>query len=380
MPAAPIRRLWINGFLGYVSFGSMIQVMPDYVWSRFAGSAVAVGAAVTIGFLATMIARPIAGRLVDVRGARGIVMAGSAVSAVGGIAHLLAPNYPSLIAARLLLGLGEGALFTASIGWVLSDAPSDKRGKIAGRFGLSMWGGLTTGPIIGAVLKESAGFEAVWLMASILPVVGLVLAATTPRQTGKVAVDPARPRWFPIAARLPAASYLLSSIGYGVVAACLVPRLTALGLPERNLALAVFGAAFLVARFFGSPLVDRIGPRRMLGIALLIEASGLIGLGIASGATSVLGMTVLAGVGISLIYPCYIALVTNAASASERTTALGIVISAWDLGAAIGGPLGGFLAAHNYAEGFFAAGLCALLSMAVILAQPQRGTKSNESG
>ncbi|MBW8760953.1 MAG: MFS transporter, partial [Burkholderiales bacterium] len=275
---APVLRLWLNAFAGYVCIGSMIQVMPAYVQARFTVSPYAVGVAVTVGFLATMIARPIAGRLVDARGARGIVMAGTIGAALGGVAHLLAPNYFCLILARLMLGLGEGALFTASIGWVLSGATNKRSGGIAGRFGLSMWGGLTVGPIIGAALDAIFGFRAVWLMASVLPVAGLILVATT---SGGEAVRDVRPApsrsWFPAAARGPSGSYVFSSIGYGVIASCLVPRMTTLDLPERNFALAVFGVAFLGARFLASPLVDHLGPRRMLIAALVVEIVGLLG-------------------------------------------------------------------------------------------------------
>ena len=371
---APFRLLWVAAFLGYVGIGATIQVMPAYVEDRFAGSAFAAGLAVTVGFLATMLARPIAGRLADGGGPRRIVLAGALIAAFGGLGHLAAPSLPWLVVARLLLGLGEGALFTASIGWVLATTPMRSRGSIAGRFGLSMWSGLTIGPILGAALLGTAGFQAVWLTAALLPGFGFMIVslARPPQRPASARRTEAR-AWLPRAAWRPGLSYLFASIGYGVVASSLVPRFAGLALPGQNIALAAFGVAFLVTRFAGSPLVDRFGAAAVLPIALVIQAAGLAGLALVGSETTALAMTVVAGIGIALIYPCYIALVTDSAEAGERTAALGLVISAWDLGVAIGGPLGGLLSARSYAGAFLVAGLAALVALAILQARRRSG-------
>lgn len=366
---APVRILWLACFLGYVAIGATIQVMPFYVQARFAAGALEAGLAVTVGSLATMVARPLAGRWADARGGRAMVMLGAILAAIGGAGHLLAPDLGWLVAARLALGAGEGALFTAAIGWVLAAAPAHRRGRIAGRFGLSMWGGMTGGPVLGALLLHVGGFTAVWMAASLLPALGFVALLGTGRAAPAPAGDQARRAWLPRAAWRPGASYAFASIGYGVVAACLVPRFTALGLPGRDVALAVFGIAFLATRFVGSAAVDRFGPPRVLACALLGEAAGLAALALAGRAATALAATALAGAGIALIYPCYVAIVTGAAAPREKTTALGAVISAWDLGAAVGGPLGGALAGNSYTGAFLAASAACLIA---VLIAPRR--------
>jgi MFS family permease len=370
---APYRRLWLACFLGYIAIGATIQVMPEYVHTRMGAGDFAAGLAVTIGSLATMLSRPIAGRITDRQGGRGVALVGAVLSALGGLGHLLAPNLPCLVAARLLLGAGEGALFTAAIGWVLASTPADRHGRIAGHFGLSMWGGLTGGPILGAALLAGAGFRTVWIAAGLLPLIGLALAGST-RGAGRAVTPATRQRraWLPRAAWRPSLSYIFASIGYGVIAACLVPRFAALGLAGKDIALAVFGIAFLVTRFLGSPLVDRFGAARMLVVALLIEAAGLGGQALADTTTASLLMTAVTGIGIAVIYPCYVALVTRAADPGERTAALGVMISAWDLGVAAGGPIGGLVAGEHYAAPFATAAAAALAALVLFVVRPAR--------
>ena len=50
----------------------------------------------------------------------------------------------------------------------------------------------------------------------------------------------------------------LASFGYGTLNAFLVLRFEAAHFGGAGLALGVFGAAFLLARLFGSPLIDRL--------------------------------------------------------------------------------------------------------------------------
>jgi MFS family permease len=149
--------------------------------------------------------------------------------------------------------------------------------------------------------------------------------------------------------------------------------MAALNLPRNDIALAVFGSAFLTARFLGSPLVDRFGPSIMLTGSLLVEAFGLGGLALANSTAGSLLMTAVAGSGLAVIYPCYVALVTEAADASERTTALGVVISAWDLGVAVGGPMAGLLAAYNYSVAFIAAAGASIVAVFIHRASNGRG-------
>jgi MFS family permease len=363
----PYWPLWIACLLGYAAMGATIQVMPAYAHGHLGANAFSAGLAVTIGSLAAMLARPLAGRLADQRGPRGVVLAGSALGVAGGLGHLLAMDLPTLIAARLLLGAGEGALFTAAIAWVLTDVEPARRGRIAGQFGASMWLGLAGGPVLGATVLWTMGFQGVWMIAGVLPAIAwLLVAKTLPSPRADAMPDRAPRALVPRAAWLPGASNIAAGISYGTIAAFLVPRFESLHLPGQQMALAVFGLSFITCRLVGSAWVDRFGARRVLWVSFLIEAIGLGGLAVNVTTSLAFQCVILAGAGLSLLYPCLAALVSDAAPGRERATALGAVTSAWDLGVAAGGPLGGLVATGTHAQPFVvgaAAALCAILPL-----------------
>jgi MFS family permease len=371
--AVPYWRLWSACFLGFGAIGMTIQVMPAYAHERFGANAIVAGLAVTIGSLATMFSRPVSGRFADQSGGRRVAMAGAILGLIGGIGHVVATNLSVLVLARLFLGAGEGALFTGSVGWILAHTAQSQRGKVAGHFGLAMWMGLASGPMLATALMAIGSYRDVWIAASIIPMLSWVLVALT-QPEGRVPSGLANIRraLFPRAAWVPGASGVFASIGYGIIAAFLVPRFAALGLAGQNFALTAFGIAFMITRFLGSGYADRFGGRRVLLSAFLIEAGGLAGLCLAHVEWLAFVATALTGAGLSLLIPSVTSLVTEAADPRERTAALGAVTSAWDLGAAIGGPLGGLVAGASDAGPFALGAVAALIAIAPLAIDPKR--------
>ncbi|MCP1196073.1 MFS transporter [Acetobacter senegalensis] len=365
----PYWRLWAACFLGYAAIGMTIQVMPAYVHSQFGTGAIGAGTAVTVGSLATMLVRPFAGLRADLHGGRNVAVAGAFLALIAGIGHLMATTLPLLILARLALGAGEGALFTASVGWVLTGASQTERGRIAGHFGLSMWFGLAAGPILGAAILSVSAYRDVWIAASLFPTLACLLLLQTPRSSEIKSTQAGADRsLLPRAAWVPGISNIFASIGYGVIAAFLVPRFHTLHLIGQDFALAAFGAAFMTTRFIGSSWVDRFGAKSVLLVALLIQAAGLGGLYFIQTSFPAFIFTALTASGLSMLYPCLASLVTQAAAPHERSTAIGAVTSAWDLGLAAGGPLGGLVVGTTNAGPFALGAVSALIATLPILA------------
>lgn len=98
----------------------------------------------------------------------------------------------------------------------------------------------------------------------------------------------------PTGVRLPGATIGLAAYCYGTVAALLVLRLRADDLGVDNIALAVFAAAFLIARFAGSPLVDRYGGRVVAASTVPLAVIALVGIALANGPVAAVLCTALA--------------------------------------------------------------------------------------
>src|SRR6476620_10593224 len=136
-------------FCGLLAVGAVLPVLPRYVHGPLDGGNIAVGVVVGSYAVTGLLLRPIAGRLADHRGRRPTVLVGSILVALSGFLYLAPLGIPGLILARLLLGAGEGTVFTAGSAWIVDLAPPERRGRVIGLYGLAVWSGLSLGPPIG---------------------------------------------------------------------------------------------------------------------------------------------------------------------------------------------------------------------------------------
>lgn len=126
------------------------------------------------------IAIPIYGRLADIHGARSLFLAGLAVFAVGSVVCSLAPDYPLLLAGRVVQAAGGAAI--PGLGMTLASRAygEEQRGFVLGVLGatIGIAGGI--GPLIGGALTEIAGWQTIFaasgLAALILPFGWFVLS------------------------------------------------------------------------------------------------------------------------------------------------------------------------------------------------------------
>ncbi|MFA9271936.1 MAG: MFS transporter, partial [Baekduiaceae bacterium] len=164
--------VWLATLLGFLAIGAVLPVLPRYVKGPIGGSDIAVGIVVGAFALSAVVGRPIAGRLADLYGRKPVVLAGLLLMAVSSALLLIPGGVAWLVFARLVVGVGDGWLFTAAVTWVVDLAPADRRGQTIGLFGIAVWGGLSVGSVLGQAVYDAASYDAVWLMAAALPLAG----------------------------------------------------------------------------------------------------------------------------------------------------------------------------------------------------------------
>jgi MFS family permease len=356
-------------FCGFLAIGAVLPVLPRYMNGPLGASDIAVGTVMGAQAITAIIARPLAGRAADRSGRRIVVIAGSGITAMAGVLYFIPAGLPGLFASRLVLGLGEGLIFTAGGAWVVALASAQRRGKALGLFGLSMWSGLTAGPLIGELLRSSFGYSAVWLFSIAAPTLGALVAwqileshIVSPKTRNS---SPLLPR----AAIRPGLAFALANVGYGALAAFIVLLFTARGLRGGAGTFTAFGAAFVTTRLFAAGLPDRLGARRVAFFAACSEA---VGLALIAGAVNqelaMVGAVVM-GCGFSILYPALALLAVNGVETAHQGAAIGAFTAFWDLGLALGGPLLGALAAfRGYAATFWFGSFCAVAAALLALA------------
>ena len=171
-PALAFAGVFAVTFCGLLAVGAVLPVLPRYVHGPLGAGNIAVGVVIGSYAITGLLLRPVAGRLADRRGRKPTVLVGSVLVAVGGFLYLLPLGVAGLIVARLVLGAGEGTVFTAGSAWIVDLAPPDRRGRVIGLYGLAVWGGLSVGPLVGELLLHAAGYTAVWIFAGAVPLLG----------------------------------------------------------------------------------------------------------------------------------------------------------------------------------------------------------------
>ena len=372
--------VWTATFLGFLAIGAALPVLPRYVQGPIGAGDLAVGVVVGCFALAAIVGRPVGGRLADARGRRLIVVLGLLVSALAGAMYFLPLGVPGLIAARLVLGLGDGWVFTAGATWIVDLAPEERRGQAIGLFGLAIWSGLTVGPVAGELLLGAFSFGAVWAFCAVTPLLGALVAARvveTHVAPAPRAVGAARPELVPRPVIEPGIALALANVGYGTMAGFVVLHLSAQGIGGGATAFTAFAAAVVLARLVFGTLPDRLGPRRTAAAAGTAEAAGLALLAAAESFPVALTGAVVMGFGFSLLFPSLALIAVARVGPERRGAALGAFTAFFDAGVAVGAPLAGAIAAvAGYPAAFWAASGAALLGVVMSVVSSGRARRT----
>jgi MFS family permease len=360
--------------LAFLAIGAALPVLPGFVRGPLHAGDVAVGIVVGAFAVTAVVCRPLAGRQADVRGRRTVLVAGALAMGVGGALYLLANSVAALIAARLVVGAGEGAVYTAGAAWAVDLAPEDRRGLALGLFGLAVWGGLSLGPLAGELLRAGISYDAVWAATAALPLAGALLALRLPEPPGAGATEPGPLAVFPRAAHRPGLALALANIGYAALAGFVVLHLRARAIGGGASVFTAFAVAVFASRVALSRLPDRVGARRTATTAGLLEAIGLAVIAVAKSLAVALVGAVIVGVGFSMLFPSLALMVVGRVGDDRRGSALGAFTAFFDIGVGLGAPLAGATAAlAGYPAVFVLAAAAALCTAALAAAGP-RGT------
>jgi MFS family permease len=374
-PGIAFAGVFAVTFASMVAVGAVLPVLPRYVHGPLDAGNVAVGAVIGAYAVTGLLLRPLAGRLADRRGRKPAVLLGALGVAASGFLYLLPLGIVGLVLARLVLGAGEGTVFTAGSAWIVDLAPPGRRGRVIGLYGLAVWAGLSVGPLVGELLLHASGYTLVWLFAGASPLVGALIAAQLPDPFHPVPHDGEHhPLIAPEAVR-PGTALALASLGYATVAAFVVLHLEARGVGHGATVFGAFATMVVLTRLVGGDLPDRVGPARVATAAALGEAIGLATMAVAHSLAVALIGALAMGAAFSLLYPSLSLIVVERIPETRRGAALGTFTAFFDAGIGIGAPLAGLAAALTDYEGafLFAAAIAMVSATTIALTISSRG-------
>jgi MFS family permease len=368
--------VFLAALMAFLAIGAALPVLPAFVRGPLHGSDLAVGVVVGAFALTAVVCRPLAGRQADHRGRRIVLVTGALAMAVGGGLYLLSSSVAGLIGARLVVGVGEGAVYTAGATWAVDLAPEDRQGLALGLFGLAVWGGLSLGPLAGELLRSGVGYDAVWILTAVLPLLGAGIALRLPEPPRSA--DWATPEplaFFPRAAHRPGLALALANFGYAALAGFVVLHLHARGIGGGATVFTAFAVAVFASRLALSRVPDRAGARRTATVAGLLESIGLLVIAVATSLPVALAGAVIVGVGFSMLFPSLALMVVGEVGEDRRGSALGAFTAFFDIGVGLGGPIAGVTASLAGYPAVFVLGAAAALCTAALAATAARGER-----
>jgi MFS family permease len=372
-PGLSFAGIFAVTFCGVVAVGSVLPVLPRYVHGPLDSGDFAVGVVIGAYAVTGLLLRPVAGRLADTRGRKPMVLGGAALVAIGGLLYLPSLGIGGLVLARMVLGAGEGTVYTAGSAWIVDLAPDERRGRVLGLYGLAVWGGLSVGPLVGELLLDLGGYTTVWLFAAGLPVLGALIAVSARDPFVPHAHAEPHPLIAPEAVG-PGFAIALAASGYAAVATFVVLHLEARGMGDGALVFAVFAATIVITRLVLGHLPDRVGATPVAIAATLGEALGLGLIAVAQSLPVALLGSVAMGTAFSLLNPALMLIALGRVSQQARGAVMGTYTAFFDLGIGVGAPLAGLIAAlADYEAAFFFAAAVCIGSALLVLAQRPPG-------
>ena len=369
-------------FIAFLCIGLPIAVLPGYVHDQLGFSAVIAGLTIGSQYLATLLSRPLAGRICDTIGTKLAIVYGMSGIAISGVLTSVATLLESvplvsltiLIIARLFIGVSQGLIGVGSISWCIGKVGPDHTARAISWNGIASYGAIAIGAPLGYVMTRELGFFSLGIALTAMAVVALVIIRNKP--SIPVIKGERLPFWSVFGRIAPyGVSLTLASIGYGTMTTFITLFYVSRGWEGAAYCLSVFGICFILARLLFIGAINRLGGFTSAIVCMGVETLGLVLLWLSPTTGFALAGAGLTGLGLSLVYPALGVEAIKQVPISSRSAGLSAYAVFFDLALAIAGPVMGAIAlGMGYASIFFFASLLSIggLMLTVMLSRRPR--------
>jgi DHA1 family inner membrane transport protein len=276
---------------------------------------------------------------------------------IGNLVAWMAPDYPALMAARVLTGLAHGVFFSIGSTIATSLVPKEKAASAIALMFTGLTVALVTGVPLGTFIGQHFGWQATFLAVSLLGVIAVIGSAIL------VPSDIAGSKPAPLLMQLAVLKkprlllvYAITTLGYGgsfiafTYLAPILQQVSGFAASTVSLVMLVYGVSVAAGNIWGGKLADRLGPVRALQIVFALLALVLLVLAFTAPSKPLVLITVLAwgAVAFGNVPGLQVYVVRRAERDAPQAVdvASGLNIAAFNVGIALGAWGGGLIVAH----------------------------------
>lgn len=356
--------LFISSFLFLGSLYLLIPILPLYMVDVVDATATQVGLFIGVLTFSSLLLRPYVGRKADQRGRKPFLIAGAVDFVIASLLYIPARSIWVLPLVLVFQGVGIACFHTASLIYIGDIAPISQRGKSQAWFQSSFSVAVMSAAPLGIFLRDRLGYTSVFVTASIAAAASLVLLLFIPEPSIARAPETG-PR--PKAADrrrllvLVSVAIFAATATLGSIEAFLGLFAEAKNIGHFALFFTISSAVLIAIRFAGGSLIDRLGRRLSVLIALFVLGGSMFILASANGFAVLCASAVAWGVGFAFCSPSLSALLMDDVPSRELGRVFGVYTAAFEAGIIFGATMmGPVVTAFGFRQAFVIIGcICA---------------------
>jgi len=365
-------------FTSVTGVGIVVPLLP--VYAHHLG---ATGIYIALIFGAFSLSRtlfiPYFGKLSDRRGRKPFIVWGLLAYALISVAYIFSTNVGSLIAIRFVQGIASAMMMPVVQAYVGDITPEGREGITMGLFNISLFVGMSIGPLIGGYINELFSLQGAFIAMGVLSFIGFLLSVffLPPTDTEQMLANKKNPvSWVQLLTDRHMIGLFLFRFGYasgiGLIWGFLpVFADTKFSLSSSSIGILVI-LAVLTSGLLHAPmgfLADRINKQAMIITGGVITACALFSYEFAHGFGDLVLANLCYGLGGGISMPALTAMATIKGNREGAMgSIMGLIMMAHSLGMLVGSLLGGIIMdtlslRYAFVSGAFIIGLTTALFM-----------------
>ena len=354
-------RLMLASLLAQMAF-SLFLHFPGFL-TDLGASEFDIGVLYAVAAAVAIILRPWMGRLVDQQKRKTVIIAAGLVTVAALLSFLTIDSFGiAVFVVAIVNTSAQILLFTAYLTFAADIVPPSRRTQGLALFGISFTLPIGLGSLLGDGILAIADFDMFFLTAALFEIgsIVIVLRLVEPQREpdssrrsffAALGQDDLRPLWF-----------LTFFVALGVTTLFTFMRtfVDETGTGSVGLFFGAFAATAVLVRVSASWLPDRVGQKRVLGVAAAAYSAAFGLLALADSTGELVAAAILAGAAHGFLFPIISSLIVTRSRSSERGSAIAILAAIFDVAIFTGGPaVGAIIERAGYPAAFATVGVTA---------------------
>lgn len=345
--------LFFSIFVTVTGVGIVVPLLPVYAHDLGA-SGVYIGLIFGAFSLSRTLFLPYFGRLSDRKGRKRIILPGLFAYSLISLAFAFSKDVPTLIVIRFFHGIASAMLMPVIQAYVGDITPAGREGTVMGCFNMSLFIGLSIGPLLGGVINDQFGMQVAFGCMGLMALIGFFLSLIflPPTARERVLSKPhSLKSWKVLLADRDIIALFVFRTAYTLCIGIIWTFLPVMADAQFALSSSAIGLLLMIGVLISGSIhvpmgivADRVNKKLMVVFGGLIVAYSVWSFKGAAGFNDLLLANIIFGLGGGIAMP---ALMAMAVSKGSRADAMGSVMAiltvAHSLGMLVGSLLGGFL-------------------------------------